>query len=354
MRPIVTLISFVAACAGFPGCSFLLAPVTVPQAIASNANFSLQGTVVDINGNPLDGVLMAQTWHHLFWAPSGGTHTTDEHRILQINGHYSVEERGTEIELQFSRPGYFAVLCKMASYEPNAVAESMMVDGRDVADSAWHADKPFPIVMIAHDKPAADLLIFGDNFFIMEPARANGSRLIFLEPGYVDDSRGPTRYVEYVAGKPETLPPLTMYLDVAPSMPRPINSRVALDPADVDLPERITLHVKDADVGFQRIETRNGQPPLLVNVIAPTEGYRPELVIERAHLKAMRVEPSATADAHEFFFIRLNGHYGKGFITCSNQMKRGDQQAPTPPSFLCRIWLQRQPDNRDLTLWREY
>jgi|GEM_PF-6494066 len=125
-------------------CGIITAPISGPAAVASNMNFSLQGPVVDQDGNPLNGVLLTQTLRHRFWTPIQDGADTDERKLRVIDREYRGSERGATLDLTFTRDGYYD-----ASYLMSAA------DGPIVTTpyGAWvvKGNTSLPVVMYARE-----------------------------------------------------------------------------------------------------------------------------------------------------------------------------------------------------------
>ena len=88
MRQILWTLGTVLAALLLPSCGIVTAPLSVPEAIAKNADFSLRGVVVDPSGKPLENVILAQELGHYFWTADGRGKTTNEQTIRLVNGRH--------------------------------------------------------------------------------------------------------------------------------------------------------------------------------------------------------------------------------------------------------------------------
>jgi hypothetical protein len=110
------------------------------MAVAANANFSITVVPVDQEGKPLDGVLLAQQLDHRFWEPISGSTDTDEHRLRRVEGKLKVQERGHDLNLDFTRDGYYDVSLKLNADDPKTVHSNL---------GDWPLVPDFPVVMMS-------------------------------------------------------------------------------------------------------------------------------------------------------------------------------------------------------------
>ncbi len=315
------------------GCGLVTAPVSVPDAVASNANFSFHGQTVDIKGAPLDSVLLAQQLDHHFWTPIAGGTDTDEHRLRRIDRTFRVDERGSTLKLTFSHDGYFD-----SEYDFNAS------DSKYVSTSSgdWPNSDGFPVVMISR-APNDEMLAnwSGDINYSSYP-RQPVIDLNTLE-AYTRS------FSERNADEPNASTSGLLFLHMIKETPRAINSHGDIDPQEVNLPGSVTLHITGQNGGFVRIMPQLGYSPMQVSDAAPSNGYEPDFTISRSRLREMRSSPlSRIMEAHEYFFFRFANRFGKGFISWQYTLDPFSKQVQ-PVSFHYSFWLQRYANNPNLT-----
>jgi hypothetical protein len=328
-RAILTsVLAAAAAVAGLSGCGVATAPVSVAAAVASNANYNFKGTVVDQAGMPLDGVLMAKEWHHLFWTPVRGGKSTDEHSLQRVDRSFSVAERGTDMEIKFTKDGYHDARFNFRAPDNDTVF---------TPDGDWPNTENFPVVLYARNKPDDRLKKWSGAIDYIQYPTTN-----VIELDRLGDN---SMFRTLEATNASRSKPGTLYLTLTKEAPPTINAKGDVDPADANLPGRITLHITGAENGFVRITPRVGYHPIRSSEVAPTLGYVPELTIDRKRLQQMRRAPiSRIIEAHEYFYFRANGHYGKGSIRWLQSVDK-DIKATPPVAFQYSLWL--QPNEND-------
>jgi hypothetical protein len=317
------------ACAG---CGILTAPVSVPAAAASNANFSFKGRIYDHNGNPLDTAMLAQQLDHHFWTPIAGGTGTDERHLRRIDGAYKVEERGRELNLTFTRDGYYDA-------EYNFTASDAKYVSTPAGD--WPNADNFPVVLISRQPPDAPLAAWSGDI-----SYANYPRQPIIDFNTLESTT--RNFSERSAEESNTLSSGLLFLTLVKEMPRAINSRGDVDPAEVNLPASVTLRISGQESGFVRIAPRLGYAPMQVSDTAPATGYTPEFVISRNRLREMRSSSrTRIMEAHEYFYFRFGNRCGKGFIAWQFQADPSRKE-PLPLSFHYGFWLQRRPNDTSL------
>ncbi len=305
------------------GCGVLTAPFSVPEAVAENANFSFQGKVVDVNGQPLDSVLMSQQLDHHFWTPVAGGTDTDEHHLRRVDGGFDVEERGRELNLTFTRDGYYD-----ATYTINS-GDAKSVHTRQ---GDWPVVPDFPVVMLSRTPADAHLQTWNQNLqYAAYPRQAA-----------IDLSRlggQPAVTLDGSAASFDTVRPGVLYITLT-KQPPGTKSNGDVDPTEVNLPAHLELHLSGAENGLLRIVPRVGYPPVQTADTAPRAGYSPTLELSRDRLKQMRMaDDERIIEAHEYFYFLAQGHYGKGMISWSQSYRPGTQGV-LPLSFTIGLWEQ--------------
>ena len=94
----------------------------------------------------------------------------------------------------------------------------------------------------------------------------------------------------------------------------------------------------------------DGHPDELLSDEAPATGYGNELTIDRKRLQEMRrASADRIMEGKEYFFFRLNKHYGKGEISWTSRLGKGATSAGEL-RFSYRLWMQREVNDPTLTL----
>ena len=336
MRTVAALAAGVAALAELlsGGCGILSAPVSVPAAVAQNAGFSLEGTVVDNHGVPLEGVLLSQELNHYWWTPIKGGDVSHEPKLRRVDRTVAVNERGEDLHLTFALDGYHHAEYSFQARDADLV---------ETPQGAWKNAPNFPVVLYP-DKPDANLKTWRGNINYAEYPRAQ-----VIDLNAVGSLKGPTivRSADEAAAAPDG----TLYLTLTPQTPQPINNSGELDPADINLPAEVTLHITGAGNGFVRIVPKLGYAPIQASDTAPAEGYAPTLTIDRSRLKEMRkASMNLIIEPREYFFFRANGRYGKGWFSWSQRVDE-KQKGIAPAIFGYALWIQPQAGDVNLTTY---
>lgn len=313
------------------GCGLITAPVTVPMAVASNANFTFNFTPVDMAGNPTGGVVLSQELRHDFWEPLVGSTETDEHHLRKIDGNDTVRERGRQLNLIFMRDGYMN-----AEYHLYAADAKTL----NTPDGDWTNAKNFPVVMIPASPEDQRLAVWQETIDYSGYPKERVVDLARLrrrsDPAYNGNAEDPA-----------SLRPGTFYLTLVKQPPRTIDAKGDIDPSELNMPARIALRIAGPDAGFVRIEPKLGFAPLRTADAAPTSGYTEDLVIEEPRLREMRSAGSRRIiEGHEYFYFRADGHYGKGYIMWQENAGTG---VPQPLSLSFGFWVQPNDGDTNLT-----
>src|SRR6187551_2645981 len=111
----------ITCCVGISGCGIFTAPVSVPAAVAENANFSIRGPIVDQDGRSLQGVVVKVHTIHHFWTPVKGSADVTDELLRRRDGEYDFNTRGSSMELTFSKEGYYDTTLRMDAEAPAMV-----------------------------------------------------------------------------------------------------------------------------------------------------------------------------------------------------------------------------------------
>ena len=328
------------------GCGLITAPVSVPGSIAANADFSLEGPVVDSRGAALEEVLLTQELRHQFWTPIAGYALTDEKKLRSVSGQVEVAERGEQLHLVFTHAGYHP-----AEYNFQADEGGIIM----TPQGCWRAAPHFPVVLYP-DKPEAFLRTWRGSINCADYPRVPSIDLQALAGAanvLVMRNAEAARDVEEVARDRSGL----LYLTLTGQTPVPINSQGELDAQDVNLPAEITLHITGTKNGFVPIAPKYGYAPFQACDTAPTEGYAPTLTLSRARLKEMRGAPmNLIVEPAEYFFFRVDDHYGKGSIMWNRRVD-GKSKEIAPAVFYFALFVHPRANDTNLTsfdtkVWR--
>jgi len=326
-------------------CGLITTPVSVPAAVTENMNFFLHGPIVDQVCNPLDGVVMSQELRRRFWTPIRGEKDTSKNELRVVNHNYSIRERGKDLRLTFIRDGYHDASYSMSVYDgpivtvshPNPIrcaAVAYVLDGEWVVNE----DVPLPVVMYARDSSdsnlAARISVLGCQSY---PKIMDGLDAIDLRKRLNIDWASVYQ-----------LPAGILHLTLEKGELQPRNAAGDIDPVDVNLPAKITLRINSDDGGFVPIKPQYGYAPLQTSEEAPDFGYMPALTIDQPRLREMRLASRKDfIGAHEYFYFRYNGHYGKGKIAWLETFAR-DKKTLRDTEFFYAIIMVREPGARRL------
>src|SRR5262249_19783021 len=144
-------------CALSGGCGVVTAPLSVPGAVAQNANFSFSGTVVNTSGEPMTGILLTQELDRPIWAAIEGGGQTHGSRLRRVDGNFVVKERGHELSMEFHCDGYLDAQYSIYAANPKSVW---------TPSGYWPNVGNFPVVMISNANPDATLSRWNGNIYL--------------------------------------------------------------------------------------------------------------------------------------------------------------------------------------------
>jgi hypothetical protein len=322
-----------AACAAaglLAGCGILTAPVSLPAAVAQNANLTFQGAVVDQNGRLLDGVVIRRTNSHHLWMPLSGSRDIEDTKLRRADGRFGFEDRGQSLDFTFSKNGYKDAVFNWSAAEAGQFRTPLGI---------WRNVKDFPVVLLSTERPDAELAHVSQAISYGDYPVADCISL----PNLATKGRnGDVVWSGKDARDTTVFPAGTLYATVGKEPPQAINAKGDLDPADLDVPDHITLTLPGVGCGLMRIEPRVGFHPMATSDVAPAAGYVHELRFNRSRLRAMKL---ARRDdillASEYFFFKVGDRFGKGRLSWAGGGKGG-------PVFRYELYLQPQEENRDL------
>ena len=327
---VIAGIALCVAAAMFASCGIFTAPVSLPAAVAENANYEFHGPVVDQNGNSLDGVIMRYSKSRHFWTPIRGGTDVEAESTRRVDHTFDIDERGRFLEVTFSKDGYYD-----AGFRFNADSKEDITSSYGI----WQNIKNFPVVLLTKKPEDALLAKFSGTITYANYPVEN---CIAIDNVASNGKTGDIQYQGKDAEDPTVFPPGTLYLTLVKEAPPAMNAKGEIDPAELDMPGKVTLHLAGRNNGFVRIEPKVGFHPMATGDTAPESGYVSELTFNRARLKAMRSADSQDIIlANEYFFFRANERYGKGVLSWENRSGK--------PAFHYQLYVQPELNIRDLT-----
>jgi len=330
MRKTTKLASLLLA-ASLPSCGILTAPLSFPKAVAENATYHFNGRIIDETGKPLDGVVCIVSNNHYLWAPLSGHKEVSEPVTRRVDGKFDFVTRGSSCDFTFSKDGYFD-----ASFRFNADHPDLVTTGT----GTWHNMEGFSVVLAHSRTPTAQLIHTQHTITYIDYPNSDAISLINLA---TSGSTGDAIFKGKDAEDPTIFPLGTLYATLDKEPPQALNAKGDIDVAELDIPHHVTLHLPGKDAGFIPIKPQTGMVPMLTTDTAPDAGYQHELTFTRARLKAMRsANNDNIIEAYEYFFFHAGPYFGKA--TFSWAIRGGK------PVFLYDLYLQPEPNNRDLSL----
>ncbi|MCL2641263.1 MAG: hypothetical protein FWD53_10490 [Phycisphaerales bacterium] len=314
------------------GCGILTAPFSATKAIAANANYDFKGVVVDPDGKVLEGVVAVQTSQRRFWTPLKGATTTNKEDYIRVDDEFNVAVRGTNLSVKFSKNGYRDAVFNFTADANNEIVTRM---------GTWANSSEFAVLMVPVNARDAYLIRHTTRISYEHYPIAD---MISLPNLLTEGASGDVVYRAKDSADPTVIPDGTFYVVLDTSPPEAINSFGQIDPAELDIPNSLTLRIAGAgrDAGLIRMVPRAGMHPMLISTTAPETDYVSEITISRERLKEMRTaERSSIAGAAEYFYFRIGDRFGKGALSWSNRSGK--------PIFTFDLHVQRRAAVRDLT-----
>ncbi|MCL2645986.1 MAG: hypothetical protein FWD61_03150 [Phycisphaerales bacterium] len=316
------------------GCGILTAPFSAAKAVSSNANYDFKGIVVDPAGKPLDGVVAVQSSQRRFWSPLKGTTDTYHKEFTRVDGHFIITVRGSNLSVTFSKNGYRDAVFNFTAETNNEIASNM---------GNWPNSPDFAVLMMPVNARDAYLARHTATISYEHYPIAD---MISLQNLLTKGVSGDIVYKDKDTTDPTVIPDGTFYAIIDNAPPQAINSSGQIDPAELDIPNSLTLRIAGPDTGFIRMTPRPGLHPTLISTLAPETGYKPEVTLTRDRLKEMRIADSnSIAAAHEYFYFHVGDRFGKGILSWSTRFGK--------PQFTFDLYLQRRPATRDLTTFND-
>ena len=312
------------------GCGIVFAPFTFASAVSSNANYDFKGTVVDPAGHPLDGVVAVKSSQRRLWAPLEGTTNTHNQDYIRVDGDFVIEVRGSNLSVTFSKNGYRDAVFTFSAEASKEISTNM---------GHWRNAPDFAVLMMPINARDAYLAHHTATISYEHYPIAD---MISLPNLLTEGASGDVVYKDKETTDPTVIPDGTLYAIIDNAPPKAINQFGQIDPAELDIPNSLTLRIAGPDTGLLRMPSRPGLHPMLVSTVAPDTGYAPELAISRERLKEMRkADGGSIAEAHEYFYFRVGDRFGKGVLSWNNSAGK--------PQFSFDLYFQRRPATRDLT-----
>ncbi|NLB65781.1 MAG: carboxypeptidase regulatory-like domain-containing protein [Lentisphaerae bacterium] len=277
------------------------------------SDFVLEGTVVDRDGQSVEGVELkiVKVKRH------GVERKTEDREIRQITGRFSVIAKGVDVvRLYFSKPGYFRK--KVEFVQNNSPAPEDII-GRNPAPRVnliEHRDLRIVLEKIGNIvelvKQDFELTfrrqngvssggVIGFDWHRWE-LRGRGAGSLWPEP--VNDLRDP-----------EQLPSRCLYVQAAVNRDGSIASTAKTRSnwhRPVVLPQKLRLVLNDPEGGGIVYEQKEGERAFWSMKEAPEEGYQQELVIDADWLFRRSGYMTTGPDDGIYFYFKVDGRYGKG------------------------------------------
>ena len=288
--------------------------------------FTIGGTVVDQDGNPLSGVkVRVQKSEH-----------AGEQRVgvvqFKVTTPFEIKvDGGAKLSLTFEKPGYYPVDDQTVSVPvPQRIDTPEILANKPVARPVVEK-RDLRIVMEKQGK-----LVKLQQFSAWLEHCADGSGVV-LDLDSPTDKPPFASYDKKVASlaSPETLPRNCLYLlSQAEKENRSASAAVQQKGGPVPVPRPVTrlpitvrLLAAGSDSGFVTVTPPNPFRPFRTMKEAPREGYQREIVLE-----------APTNGSQAVFYFKLHGKYGKGQL-CNIQLR---QQGTASVVASLVVWL--QPD----------
>ena len=315
------------------GCGIITFPLSLGAAVASNASFSFKGKVVDASGQAVDGVIVKLANSHHVWTPLAGSKDIPDVIMRRADGNYGFDTRGSYTEFTFSKDGYQEAYFRLTAERPDDVYTRAGI---------WHKGEDFPVVLLSSRAPQAPLVRFNSSISYGDYPVADAIALPNLA---TNAAAGDVLYAGKDAEDPTVFPAGTLYATLDKEPPTALNAKGDIDLADLDIPSHVTLHLPGPQSGFITLAPRVGFHPIDTTDLAPAGGYVHELTFTRERLKEMRAgNQENIIEAHEYFLFRAGHYYGKGVFSWGMQAGK--------PAFRYELYIQPEPDNRDLHCYR--
>ena len=219
----------------------------------------------------------------------------------------------------FSKDGYQEAYFRLTAERPDDVYTRAGI---------WHKGEDFPVVLLSSRAPQAPLVRFNSSISYGDYPVADAIALPNLA---TNAAAGDVLYAGKDAEDPTVFPAGTLYATLDKEPPTALNAKGDIDLADLDIPSHVTLHLPGPQSGFI--------------TLAPAGGYVHELTFTRERLKEMRAgNQENIIEAHEYFLFRAGHYYGKGVFSWGMQAGK--------PAFRYELYIQPEPDNRDLHCYR--
>ena len=313
-------------------CGVIFAPFSYASAASSNANYVFKGTVVDPAGKPLEGVVAVKSSERRLWDAMEGTASHHKEDYIRVDGDFIIAVRGSNLAVTFSKNGYRDAVFNFSADASKEISTNM---------GNWRNSADFAVLMIPVNARDAYLAHQSATISYEHYPIAD---VISLPNLLTEGATGDVVYKDKEATDLTVIPDGTLYALVDNAPPKAINQFGQIDPAELDIPNSVTLRIAGPGTGLARMTPRAGLHPMLVSTVAPEAGYAAELTLGRDRLKEMRLAGrNSIAGAYEYFYFRVGDRFGKG-VLCWNNLSGKAQ-------FTFDLYLQRRPATRDLTTY---
>ncbi len=249
-------------CGTIAACGLMTAPVSLPEAFSHNGDLSLHGSISDDQGNPLDQVIVHVDRQYYLW------HAADSYMeysklILAADHNFQIGPmRAHELTFTFTKAGYVEQHITVNQQNQTAYAMNLYTwpaqDVKIILPKAGRATAPLDTIDVAADYTDPDeLAAININQALL--ATLTGGRMLQARPEFFD-------------AKITTIPPGYLYADVQRQPLRTTGADHSVDPLDINLPARLTLHFSDPDGVLFPLHPQPGQQHLPTN--GPSSGSR--------------------------------------------------------------------------------
>ncbi len=312
------------------GCGVVFAPFSYAEARSSNANYVFRGTVVDPAGKPIEGVVAVKSSERRLWDALSGTASHHNEDFMRVDGDFIMTVRGSNLSVTFSKNGYRDAVYNFSAAANQEISTTM---------GTWKNAPDFAVLLIPVNARDAYLAHHSASIAYEHFPMTD---MISLPNLLSDGASGDVVYRNKDATDATVIPDGTLYAIMDSAPPKAINQFGQIDPAELDIPNSVTLRIAGPDTGFIRMNTRPGLHPMLVSTQAPESGYESDLTLTRERLKEMRLaQGNAIGAANEYFYFRVGDRFGKGVFSWTSRSGK--------PHFTYDLYLQRRPATGDLT-----
>ena len=314
------------------------------------ARYILEGTVVDQDGNRLDGVQLS-----INKAKTRGPDRWAEEKTEQtINGAFALDLNGyTAIYLYFNKDGYYQEMLSYGYDGGETTAEDIvlrdrparrnLVEKRDIrvvmekmGDVTKLMAQNFRLSYRFKDDVHLGHVVDFDRDKWQRRFEGRGHLNALLAKNLLDDKHMPQNRM-YVVSEIDNTGRILSVDKARPEWHRPHF-----------LPERMRLSISDPEGGFLLYEQQKGERAFWTMEQAPESGYQQELIIDADLLNKRSPMATTGADYGVYFYFKIDNRFGKGRIDRTEITEEGKE-------LLVHMILQLQMDgSRNLDTGRQY